>query len=52
MKVWREKIDFNDLLKTDEDIMKYLSESEVDSLFDISKIMKNINKVYKRLELK
>ena len=52
MKVWREKIDFNDLLKTDKNIMKYLSESEVDSLFDISKIMKNINKVYKRLELK
>jgi adenylosuccinate lyase len=52
MKVWREKIDFNDLLKTDKDIMKYLSEVEIDSLFDISKIMKNINKVYERLGLK
>ena len=51
MKVWREKIDFNDLLKTDKDIMKYLSEPEVDSLFDISKIMKNINKVFERLGL-
>tara|TARA_B100001250_G_C19679658_1_gene735259 strand:+ start:1 stop:1023 length:1023 start_codon:yes stop_codon:yes gene_type:complete len=52
MKVWEEKIDFNSLLKTDKDIMNYLSESEVDSLFDISKIMKNINKVYERLGLK
>ena len=52
MKVWEEKVDFNNLLKTDKDIMNYLSESEVDSLFDISKIMKNINKVYERLGLK
>ena len=52
MKVWEEKIDFNKLLKSDKTIMKHLTESEIDNLFDISKIMKNINKVYKRLGLK
>ena len=52
MKVWKEKIDFNKLLKSDKNIMKHVTEQEVDNLFDISKIMKNINKVYKRLGLK
>ena len=46
MKVWKEKIDFNNLLKSDKEIMKYLTKVEVDSLFDISKIMKNINFFY------
>ena len=51
MKVWKEKIDFNSLLKTDEEIMSYLSEDEIDKLFDLSKILININKVYERLGL-
>ena len=51
MRVWEEKIDFNSLLKTDKEIMEYLSEDEIDKLFDLSKILININKVYERLGL-
>ena len=49
MRVWREKIDFNNLLKSDKEIMEHISEDELDKLFDISKILININKVYERL---
>tara|TARA_B100000676_G_scaffold77889_1_gene77555 strand:+ start:132 stop:1424 length:1293 start_codon:yes stop_codon:yes gene_type:complete len=51
MRVWKEKIDFNNLLKKDEEIMSHLSEDEIDKLFDLSKILININKVYERLGL-
>ena len=49
MRVWREKIDFNNLLKSDKEIMEHVSGGELDKLFDISKILININKVYERL---
>ena len=49
MRVWKEKIDFNNLLKCDKEIMKHVNEDELDKLFDISKILININKVYERL---
>jgi len=51
MKVWKEKVDFNTLLKSDEEIMKHIKENELDELFDLSKILININKVYERLGL-
>ena len=50
-KVWKEKIDFNTLLKSDKEIMENIEEKELDKLFDISKILININKVYERLGL-
>ena len=49
MRVWKEKIDFNNLLKCDKEIMEHVNEDELDKLFDISKILININKVYERL---
>lgn len=49
MRVWKEKIEFNNLLKSDKEIMEHVSEDELDKLFDISKILININKVYERL---
>jgi len=51
MQVWEQKIDFKELIKTDKDISKLLSESEIDSLFDLNKILININKIFERLEL-
>ena len=51
MQAWEDRKDFKDLLKSDTEIMKLLNEKEVDVLFDLNKIMKNINKIYKRLEL-
>jgi len=49
MRVWKEKIDFNNLLKCDKEVMEHVNEDELDKLFDISKILININKVYERL---
>ena len=51
MQVWEKKKFFKSLLKVDEDISLLLNDDEIDELFDLSKVMKNINKVYKRLEI-
>ena len=49
MKVWKTKVDFKDLLLNNEEIMSYLSIEEVESLFNLNKVMVNINKIYERL---
>ncbi|MDB4610170.1 adenylosuccinate lyase, partial [Verrucomicrobia bacterium] len=52
MQVWEEQKDFKTLLKADSEIMNLLSEDEIDDLFDLQKVMKNINKVFERLNIK
>ena len=52
MKVWEEKCDFKELLLKDEVISKYLNKKDLDELFNLDKIMININKIYKRINLK
>ena len=52
MKVWEEKCDFKELLLKDKLISKYLSRKDLDKLFNLDKIMININKIYKRINLK
>jgi len=52
MQVWDERKDFKKLLKGDGEIIALLNENEIDNLFDLNKVMININKIYKRLELK
>jgi adenylosuccinate lyase len=49
--VWEEQKDFKQLLKNDEEIIALINENEINSLFDLNKVMININKIYKRLEL-
>ena len=51
MKVWSEKIDFKQLLYKDNKVNKYLSKTEIDKLFDLKKVLVNINKIYKRLKV-
>ena len=51
MQVWEQKIDFKKLIKKDKDISKLLSKSEIESLFDLNKILININKIFERLDL-
>lgn len=51
MQVWEHKVDFKKLLKEDPDISKLLSNSEIESLFDLNKILININKIFERLGL-
>ena len=52
MQVWENQKDFKTLLKADIEIMNLMSEPEIDDLFDLQKVMKNINKVFERLNLK
>ena len=49
MRVWKEKKDFKELLKEDKKITDKLSDEEIDSLFNLDKILININKIYKRI---
>ena len=51
MQVWEEQKDFKTLLNSDKEIMELLNAEEIDLLFNLEKIMKNINKIYKRLRL-
>ena len=51
MQVWENGKDFKLLLKKDQEIRKLLSDSEIDGLFDLNKVLVNITKIYKRLEL-
>ena len=51
MQVWTEKKDFKQLLKLDADILNLISTDEIDSLFDLDKILININKIFERLGL-
>ena len=52
MKSWNEGLDFKKLLYKDNQVNKYLTYKEIDSLFNLKKIMININKIYKRIGLK
>ena len=49
MQVWEANKDFKTLLKDDMEIMALLHEDDIDALFDLNKVMININKIYKRL---
>ncbi len=51
MQVWEKKHDFKKLLKADIEITSLLNNDEIDALFDLNKIMKNIKIIYKRLGL-
>ena len=41
----------NDEIYNDDIVCKYLSEKEIDKLFNLENILKNINKIYKRIKL-
>jgi len=51
MEVWRTKNNFKDLLKSDSNIMKYLSNTELDELFDLKKCIRNVDYIFKRVGL-
>ena len=51
MQVWEANKDFKALLKEDKEIMALLNVNDIDTLFELNKVMKNINKIYKRLGL-
>ncbi len=51
MKTWDEGSDFMLNLKNDTDVMDSISESDLESLFNLDKILVNINKIFERLKI-
>ncbi len=51
MKSWNEGSSFIDNLKNDSEVMERITSSELESLFDLDKILININKIFERLKL-
>lgn len=49
MKCWKEKISFLKLLKEDNEVMKYLSEKELNDIFNYDKSKKNVDFIFKRV---
>ncbi len=49
MKVWEDKVSFKDLLLEDKDILKCLSQNEIDEIFNLDYHLKNINYIFKRV---
>ena len=49
MEAWKEKVPYKDLLKKDKIITKYLSDADIESLFDMDYYTKNIDFIYKRV---
>ncbi|MEK6565778.1 MAG: adenylosuccinate lyase [Bacteroidota bacterium] len=51
MKVWQNGKDFKSLLKTSEEVMKALSEKEVDELFDAKRSLKQVDYIFNKVGL-
>ncbi|MBS1518403.1 MAG: adenylosuccinate lyase [Bacteroidetes bacterium] len=51
MKCWKEKISFLKLLREDKEVRKYLSEKELESIFDYGRSRKNVDFIFKRTGL-
>ena len=48
MKAWNEKLDFKSLLLADVRVMKLMTASEIESCFDVSKHIKNIEYIFNK----
>lgn len=51
MKCWKERVSFENLLRNDKEIKKYLNEKDFKEIFDFSKSKKNVDFIYKRVGL-
>ncbi len=50
MKAWdTEGLMFIDALKQDPEVMKYLTEEELNEIFDVNKFLKNVPYIYERV---
>lgn len=51
MKVWETKQDFLELLRNNADIKKYLSDTELNELFDLQKSVRNVEYIFRQVGL-
>lgn len=52
MKCWKEKISFYKLLSEDAEVRKYLSEKELNGIFNYDKSRKNVDFIFRRVGIK
>lgn len=52
MKCWKDKLSFLKLLSEDKDVRKYLSEKELNEIFDYAKSRKNVDFIFRRAGIK
>lgn len=51
MRSWRERLDFKVLLLQDKDVLKYLTEKDLDKIFNLDYYLRNVNKIYRKAGL-
>ncbi len=51
MKTWKDGIDFKDILLLDKDTSKYLTEKELDKIFDLNYYLRKVNTIFARVGL-
>jgi adenylosuccinate lyase len=51
MECWQTGRDFKELLKSDKDVMDYLTTDELEELFDYSYYLRHIDEIYSRFGL-
>lgn len=51
MKVWEEGANFKEQILADKDISKYLTEQEINDIFDLNKCTRNVDVIFERLGL-
>jgi adenylosuccinate lyase len=51
MKAWKQKVSFLKLLKTDTEVMKNLSKTELEAIFDYNVFIEHVETIFKRLGL-
>jgi len=52
MKVWETRRSFLEVLREDEEVLKYLNEAELEKICNISNQLRNVDVIYERLQLK
>ena len=50
MKVWQSGSDFKELLLKDENVLKWLNPTEIESYFNYEKILTRINRIIERID--
>jgi len=51
MQAWENKEDYRELIAQDDEIREYLSEDELEEIFDWQAYLKNIDRIFKRTDL-
>jgi len=49
LKAWKERLDFKDLIQSDEEISKILAKKEVDACFSIPPYLEKIDYIFERV---